>query len=107
MAHGDQGGPPPGGVPGRPAGGSGAELALLAEHADRLDAMVDENLAAVLELAPPARAAYADILASVALIAQAARDLAARRIGIAEYEGRLRAARALLPPDPYGPAVPG
>jgi hypothetical protein len=67
--------------------------ATMTEQADRLDRLVDDNVS----LAPGAGPELVDLLTSAALVAQAARDFAARRIDDAEYERRLVHARALLP----------
>ena len=77
--------------------------AAMTEQADRLDRLVDDGVL----LVPPAGGTggtgrtgtdeLVDVLTSAALVAQAARDFAARRIDDAEYEHRLRRARALLP----------
>lgn len=80
--------------------------AAMTEQADRLDRLVDDGVLLVPPAGRTGRTStdgtagvdeLVDVLTSAALVAQAARDFAARRIDDAEYEHRLRRARALLP----------
>ena len=70
---------------------------LMTEQANRLDHLVDDGVRFVPSIRPERRAAVVDVLTSAALVAQAARDFAARRIDKVEYERRLADARAVLP----------